>query len=285
MNDYGKAVEAILKGISYSINKIIENAPFDKTKTAIIKKINENNTYDILMQNTIYTNVPSIFKGFLVNDTVKVKIPQKQDSLMYITGKFNMDIKGGGGISGAVTSVNGKVGDVVVKESDNNYTTQDKEIVNNAKEHIVNQNNPHNVTKEQLGLDKIDYNSLINLPTVPTKTSEITNDSNFISDDKYVHTDNNYTTSDKNKLKDMKSHVQADWNVTDTTNDAYIKNKPNMPKGSVVIDNLTSNEVNSSLSANQGRVLNNKIKNKNILSLDKPINQEIGDVWYEIIKE
>lgn len=36
--------------------------------------------------------------------------------------------------------------------------------------------------------------------TVPTKTSDLTNDSNFVSDANYVHTDNNYTTNEKTKL-------------------------------------------------------------------------------------
>ena len=35
---------------------------------------------------------------------------------------------------------------------------------------------------------------------IPTKTSDLTNDSGFVSDASYVHTDNNYTTTDKNKL-------------------------------------------------------------------------------------
>lgn len=35
---------------------------------------------------------------------------------------------------------------------------------------------------------------------VPTKTSELQNDSNFVSDEKYVHTDNNFTSAEKKKL-------------------------------------------------------------------------------------
>ena len=35
---------------------------------------------------------------------------------------------------------------------------------------------------------------------VPTKTSDLTNDSNFVSDASYVHTDNNFTTTLKDKL-------------------------------------------------------------------------------------
>lgn len=36
--------------------------------------------------------------------------------------------------------------------------------------------------------------------TVPTKTSDLTNDSNFVSDANYIHTDNNYATNEKTKL-------------------------------------------------------------------------------------
>ena len=46
------------------------------------------------------------------------------------------------------------------------------------------------------------------VPTVPTKTSDLTNDSNFVSDASYVHTDNNYTTNEKNKLADL-NQVEA----------------------------------------------------------------------------
>ena len=44
---------------------------------------------------------------------------------------------------------------------------------------------------------------------------------------------NDYTTSEKNKLSGIASgaevNVQSDWNVTDTTSDAFIKNKPTIP--------------------------------------------------------
>ncbi|MBQ0112214.1 MAG: hypothetical protein KBT03_03700 [Bacteroidales bacterium] len=44
---------------------------------------------------------------------------------------------------------------------------------------------------------------------LPTKTSELTNDSNFPSDANYVHTDNNYTTTEKNKLNGIETNAQA----------------------------------------------------------------------------
>lgn len=69
--------------------------------------------------------------------------------------------------------------------------------------------------------------------TVPTKLSELTNDGNFVTDASYVHTDNNFTTALKNKLNGIATgaevNVQSDWKVTDTTSDAFIKNKPTIP--------------------------------------------------------
>ena len=71
-----------------------------------------------------------------------------------------------------------------------------------------------------------------NKPSIPTKTSDLTNDSNFVSDASYVHTDNNYTTTEKNKLSGIAAgaevNVQANWTQTTTTADDYIKNKPTL---------------------------------------------------------
>jgi hypothetical protein len=53
-----------------------------------------------------------------------------------------------------------------------------------------------------------DANKAVNV-SVPTKTSDITNDSNFVSDANYVHTDNNYTTAEKNKLSRIAAGAQV----------------------------------------------------------------------------
>lgn len=45
-----------------------------------------------------------------------------------------------------------------------------------------------------------DLKKISALVAVPTKTSELQNDSNFVSDEKYVHTDNNFTATEKEKL-------------------------------------------------------------------------------------
>lgn len=72
-------------------------------------------------------------------------------------------------------------------------------------------------------------NKIVNL-TIPTKLTDLTNDGNFVTDANYVHTDNNYTTADKNKLAGIATgaevNVQSNWSQTTTTADDYIKNKP-----------------------------------------------------------
>lgn len=77
---------------------------------------------------------------------------------------------------------------------------------------------------ETLGTQKLDLSPYVkstDLATVattgsyadlidePTKLSQFTNDKNFPSDANYVHTDNNYTTTEKNKLRDIASGAQV----------------------------------------------------------------------------
>ena len=50
---------------------------------------------------------------------------------------------------------------------------------------------------------------------IPDSTSDLTNDSNFVSDSSYVHTDNNFTTTLKNKLDGIATNATVDdhkWN-------------------------------------------------------------------------
>ena len=56
---------------------------------------------------------------------------------------------------------------------------------------------------------------------------------NVVHDANYVHTDNNYTTADKDKLAGIEAgaevNVQADWTEGDSSKDSYIQNKPHVP--------------------------------------------------------
>lgn len=52
--------------------------------------------------------------------------------------------------------------------------------------------------------------------TIPTKTSDLTNDSNFITDASYVHTDNNYTSTEKTKLSGIAEGAEVNQNAFST---------------------------------------------------------------------
>lgn len=60
-----------------------------------------------------------------------------------------------------------------------------------------------------------DVGALSDDTTIPSATSDLENDSNFVSDASYVHTDNNFTTTLKNKLDGISAGATVDdktWN-------------------------------------------------------------------------
>jgi len=109
------------------------------------------------------------------------------------------------------------------------------------------------------------YNDLSDTPTIPTATSDLVNDSNFVSDASYVHTDENFTSAEKTKLSGIEAgaevNVQSDWNEADNTADDYIKNKPSIPTNTSDLNNdsgfLTSADVSTvAISGDYGDLLN-----------------------------
>jgi len=106
------------------------------------------------------------------------------------------------------------------------------------------------------------YNALQNIPeqeqsdwseTDATDPAYIKNKpQNIVTDAGYVHTDNNYTTTEKSKLADIEAgaekNVQSDWNQSDNTKDDYIKNKPTIPSapGTLNTTNTTAQSTSSS---------------------------------------
>lgn len=101
---------------------------------------------------------------------------------------------------------------------------------------------------------------------VPTKTSDLTNDSNYISDVNYVHTDNNYTTQEKQKLAGLSNYDDTEVNQaiankvdkvtgkdlsTNDFDDTYKTNVDNNTDArhthtnKQVLDNITSNDISN----------------------------------------
>ena len=75
----------------------------------------------------------------------------------------------------------------------------------------------------QTDTDAVDY--IRNKPTIPTATSDLTNDSNFI------------TASDV-----PSAQVQSDWSESDSSDPAYIANKPTIPSGDQLVPSATSSD-------------------------------------------
>lgn len=145
-------------------------------------------------------------------------------------------------VAGGVTSFNGRTGAITPESGD--YTASDVGLgnVGNFKAVSTEANQGLTSTEQANARDNIgagtssfsgSYNDLSNKPSIPTKTSDLTNDSDFVTDASYVHTDENYTSTEKSKLSGIASgaevNVQANWNESDNTSDAYIQNKPTIP--------------------------------------------------------
>lgn len=72
-----------------------------------------------------------------------------------------------------------------------------------------------------VSLTASDVGALPSTTSIPTKTSDLTNDSNFVADASYVHTDNNYDATAKAIVDGATAAINAkstvSWNQIDTT--------------------------------------------------------------------
>lgn len=87
------------------------------------------------------------------------------------------------------------------------------------------------------------------------------------------------------KLQTARKIAGSSFDGTSDISISYnnLTDKPTIPSGVQVIDNLTSSSTTASLSANQGRVLKSYLDKKVVVSESQPSGQQVGDVWYEII--
>jgi hypothetical protein len=130
----------------------------------------------------------------------------------------------GNPIRGAVESVNGKDGTVVLTASDvgalPNTTpipTKTSDLTNDSG-FITASSLPTRTS--QLTNDS-GFITSGDIPTIPSKTSDLTNDSNFVADASYVHTDNNYDATAKAIVDGATAAIAAKstvaWNQNITT--------------------------------------------------------------------
>lgn len=176
------AYDQLLQGVQSFVKKCVNESNRDITTTARIVSIQSDGSYNIDLNGVEYKNIDTIGGECALNEMVRVVIPQGQYNNMFI-------LKGGIGggsitptpsVSG-VSSVNGKTGDVTL-----NYA---------------------------------DVGALSFTTKIPTKTSDLDNDSNYVSDSNYNHTDNNYTTDDKNSVETISNKVDKVAGKGLSTND------------------------------------------------------------------
>lgn len=105
---------------------------------------------------------------------------------------------------------------------DANYVHTDLNFTQAIYDHIFNDLDPNgeeniiesiSLNGDPLAIDTnknvdIDLSDYALATDIPTKTSQLTNDSNFVSDANYVHTDNNFTTTLKTKLDGIKAGAE-----------------------------------------------------------------------------
>ena len=89
MNSNESAIDAILKGVTYLIDKAIQKAPFDRIVNGVVI-FKRSNTVDIIIDGVTYTNISSFvtIDNLQINDVVKVIIPQNRLNKMFILGKI-----------------------------------------------------------------------------------------------------------------------------------------------------------------------------------------------------
>lgn len=120
MNKDKEAYQQLLVGIQEYVNKCLNESNRDLTITAIVKSLDneDDNTYSILINNKIYSDIPTIGGTCNVNETVRVIVPQGNYNNMFILKGGSGSSSGGGTIVSGVSSVNGKTGAVVLNNID-----------------------------------------------------------------------------------------------------------------------------------------------------------------------
>ena len=100
--------------------------------------------------------------------------------------------------------------------TDNNFTNADKSKLDN-----IQAGAEQNVQADWAQRDSTSDSFIQNKPA------------NLVQDANYVHTDNNFTSSEKAKLAGIQAgaeqNVQSDWLQNDSSADDYIKNRPTIP--------------------------------------------------------
>lgn len=134
----------------------------------------------------IKNDVPKIAVNGIVqnqneNDVVNIKVPTKTSQLINDSGFGQGNGGGTGGQKIEDIRVNGELVPIINKEAIMNVPTKTSNLINDSNfvtkpyvdTHIVNKANPHNVTKEQIGLGNVDNTSDLSKPISTATQTEL----------------------------------------------------------------------------------------------------------------
>lgn len=245
-------------GLLYLIQKIktLLNGKVDKVEG---KGLSTNDLTDELKQKIIDAGSSS-FSGAYSDLTGKPKINNVELGANNTLADLGIQAAGDYATNEELTNkLKTKVDAVSGKGlSTNDYTSAEKEklsnIAENAQVNVIE-------TIKVNGTTKTVTDKAVNI-NVPTALSELNNDKNFVSDSNYVHTDNNFTTSLKNKLNGIADGAQV--NVIETVK---VNGKAITPTEKVV-DITTPTKVSD---------LNNDSKFQTESEVTSKINSAISD--------
>lgn len=189
--------------------------------------------------------------------------------------------------------------------STNDYTTEEKNKLNGvetgAEANIIEsivvngttatiENKTATVTVDAGSIDSIsvnntpqtvDANKNVNI-TVPTKTSDLTNDDNVVKDASYVHTDNNFTNELKTKAENAEANVIETVKVNGTAQTVTSKEIDiTVPTNNNQLTNgagyQTASDVESAINSKLSTVMD--YKGEVNTYADLPANPKKGDVY------
>lgn len=246
MNFDTENVKIFKKVLDNAVDTRLQNYGITSYMSAIVHSINEDGSINVVLppNTTIINNLLNKTGEVLsIDDSVELCTKNGKLSNAWVALKHGTNVSGGGSgsyveLSQLVTTVvdddtkvptSGAIvdyvaglggGDMLKSAYDPNNKNADVFDMTNMVEGTTNKIFTATERTKLAGIANgaevnvnADWNAvsgdaqILNKPTIPTQTSQLTNNSNFVSDASYVHTDNNYTTTEKNKLSGLSNYT------------------------------------------------------------------------------
>lgn len=193
--------------------------------------------------------------------TVPTNISSFNNDSGYLTA--HQDITGKEDKSNKVTSLSSSSTDTEYPSAKAVFTNMGT-LYNN-----VNSNVDTKISQFGMGLSSVattgDYEDLNNTPNIPSKVSDLTNDSGFITSSSVPNPSSTTPSADTKSGSVGTGTTWARSNHTHPKSSLYAEASHTHSEyvNPTIIDNLTSNDATNVLSAKQGKVLNDKIDELN----------------------